>query len=54
MAPVRQGSIMGTVSIFQEDKIIAETSLVAIESSAKMGLIDYFQNVIKKWLILVH
>lgn len=54
MAPVRQGSIMGTVSIFQDDKIIAETSLVALESTHKMEFFDYLQNVIKKWLVLIH
>lgn len=54
MAPVRQGSIIGTVSIFQGDKIIAETSLVTIESTAKMNLVDYFQNVFKHWLILIN
>ncbi|MGI6085056.1 MAG: D-alanyl-D-alanine carboxypeptidase family protein [Acetivibrionales bacterium] len=54
MAPVRKGSIMGTVSVFQDDKIIAETSLIALESAHKMELMDYFQNVIKKWLILIH
>jgi D-alanyl-D-alanine carboxypeptidase (penicillin-binding protein 5/6) len=54
MAPVRQGSIMGTISIFQDDKIIAETSLITIESTQKMELWDYFQNVIKKWLIMIH
>lgn len=42
MAPVRQGSIMGTISIFQDDKIIAETSLITIESTQKMELWDYF------------
>ena len=54
MAPVRQGAIMGTVSIFQGDRIIAETSLITIESAQKMELWDYFQNVIKKWLIIIH
>jgi D-alanyl-D-alanine carboxypeptidase (penicillin-binding protein 5/6) len=54
MAPVRQGKIMGTISIFQGDKIIAETSLIALESTQKMQLSDYFQNVIKKWLIMIH
>lgn len=54
MAPVRQGSIMGTVSIFQGDKIIAETSLISIESTNKMELWDYYLNTIKKWLIILH
>jgi len=54
MAPVRQGAIMGTVSIFQGDRIIAETSLITVESAQKMELWDYFQNVIKKWLIIIH
>lgn len=54
MAPVRQGSIMGTVSIFQGDKIIAETSLISIESTNKMELWDYYLNAIKKWLIMLH
>ncbi len=50
MAPIRQGSIMGTVSIFQGDKIIAETSLIALDSAHKMMLSDYMKMVIKKWI----
>ena len=54
MAPVRQGAIIGTISIFQGDRIIAETSLITVESAQKMELMDYFLNVIKKWLIIIH
>lgn len=54
MAPVRRGSVMGTISIFQGDKIIAEISLITIESAQKMELWDYFMNVVKKWLVLIH
>lgn len=54
MAPVKQGSIMGTVSIFQGDKIIAETSLIALNSSQKMGLSDYMKIVLSRWLTIVH
>ncbi|HHU90571.1 MAG TPA: D-alanyl-D-alanine carboxypeptidase [Clostridiaceae bacterium] len=54
MAPVRQGSILGTISIFQGEKIIAETSLITIESAHKMDFMDYFQDVIKKWLVMIH
>lgn len=50
MAPVRQGSIMGTVSIFQGDKIIAETSLVTLDSAQKMEFSDYMKMVIKRWV----
>jgi D-alanyl-D-alanine carboxypeptidase (penicillin-binding protein 5/6) len=49
-APVRQGSIMGTVSIFQGDKIIAETQLITLNSAQKMRFSDYMKIVVKKWI----
>lgn len=49
-APVRQGTIMGTVSIFQGDRIIAETSLIAMNSAQRMRFSDYMSIAIKKWI----
>ena len=54
MAPVRQGTILGTVSIYQGDKIIAETSLIGLNSSQKMRLQDYMKIVLVNWLKMVH
>lgn len=54
MSPVRQGSIMGTVSIYQGDKIISETSLISLNSSQKMRLPDYIKIVLAKWLKVIH
>jgi D-alanyl-D-alanine carboxypeptidase (penicillin-binding protein 5/6) len=53
MAPVTQGSILGTVSVFQGDRIIAETSLIALQSAEKMELIDYIEKVVYEWLKIV-
>ena len=52
-APVRRGTILGTVSVFQGDEIIAETSLIAMNSAEKMELIDYIGRVVHEWLKLV-
>ena len=52
MAPVKQGSILGTVSVFQGDRIIAETSLIAMGSAEKMALTDYISHVLSQWLHL--
>lgn len=52
MAPVKQGSILGTVSVFQGDRIIAETSLIAMGSAEKMALSDYISHVLSQWLHL--
>jgi hypothetical protein len=53
MAPVTQGSILGTVSVFQGDRIIAETSLIALQSAEKMELMDYIEKVVYEWLKIV-
>lgn len=52
-APVKRGTVMGTVSVFQGDRIIAETSLIAVDSAEKMELADYIGHVITHWLKLV-
>lgn len=49
-APVKKGSIMGTVSIYHGDRIIAETSLIALDSAEKKELKDYIGDVIIKWI----
>ncbi|NMA64884.1 MAG: D-alanyl-D-alanine carboxypeptidase [Clostridiaceae bacterium] len=48
-APVKKGSIMGTVSVYQGDRIIAETSLIAMDSAEKKELKDYIKQVIIEW-----
>lgn len=53
-APIKKGSVMGTVSVFQGEKIIAETSLIAMDSSEKMQLGDYISRVIQEWVMLVN
>ncbi len=53
-APVKRGTIMGTVSIFQGEKIIAETSLIALDSAEKMKLSNYLSNVVNQWIKLIH
>lgn len=50
MAPVSKGSIMGTVSIYNGDNIIAETSLITLDSAQKMQLSDYLKIVVKRWV----
>lgn len=52
IAPVKQGSILGTVSVYQGDKIIAETSLIAMGSAEKMELLDYIAYVLSHWLFM--
>lgn len=52
-APVRQGTILGTVSIYQGDQIIAETSLIGLNSSQRMTLGDYLKMVMAQWLKVI-
>ena len=52
-APVRQGSSIGTISVFQGEKIIAETSLIAMASAEKMEILDYISHVFLKWIHLL-
>lgn len=53
MAPIKRGSIIGTVSVFQGEKIIVETSLIALNSAEKMKLINYIGRVILQWIKLI-
>lgn len=53
-APVKKGSIMGTVSIYHGDRIIAETSLIALDSAEKKELKDYIGDVIIKWIDIMN
>lgn len=48
-APVKKGSIMGTVSVYHGDRIIAETSLIAMNSAEKKELKDYIMEVFIEW-----
>lgn len=50
MAPVKQGTILGSVSVFKEDEIIAETSVIAREGVEKKTLADYMSQVIRSWI----
>ncbi len=52
-APVRQGTILGTVSIYQGDQIIAETSLIGLNGSQRMTLGDYLKMVMAQWLKVI-
>ena len=47
----KTGEYLGTINISRR-KDIAET-FITIESAHKMDF-DYFQDVIKKWLVMIH
>lgn len=51
-APVKCGAILGTVSVFKGDNIIAETSLIAKNSAEKKELNDYIAQVLAQWIYL--
>ena len=48
-APVQKGAILGTVSVFQGERIIAESSLIAMESVSKKTIKNYINQVIDNW-----
>lgn len=50
IAPVKKGCIMGTVSVYHGDRIIAETSLITVDSAEKKELKDYIGEVILNWV----
>jgi len=52
MAPVRRGTILGTVSVFKGDEIIAETSLITLDGAQKMRFSDYLVFVLKNWIYI--
>lgn len=49
-APVRKGSILGTVSVYKGDQIIGESSLIAMESVEKKQFVDYLNQVVDHWV----
>ena len=53
MAPIKKGSILGTVSVYQGERIIAEASLVSLSSAEVKTLKDYFEQVLYNWLQVI-
>lgn len=49
-APVKKGTIMGTISIYKNDSILAETSLIALNSAERKVLSDYINQVVNEWV----
>jgi len=49
-APVRKGTILGTVSVYKGDEIIGESSLIAMESAERMQFVDYLNQVVDHWV----
>ncbi len=52
-APVLRGTIVGTVSIFNGDTIVAETSLITLEGAEKMRFSDYLGKVLHSWTVMM-
>lgn len=52
-APVRRGTILGTVSVYKGDMIIGESSLIAMENAEKKLLADYLNQVVYQWVHLI-
>lgn len=49
-APVRKGTILGTVSVFKGDEIIGESPLIAMESAERKVFADYMSQVLYNWV----
>lgn len=49
-APVKKGTIMGTISVYKGDRILAETSLIALNSAERKELSDYISQVVNEWV----
>lgn len=49
-APVRKGTILGTVSVYRGDEIIGESPLIAMESAERKVFTDYLSQVVDNWL----
>ncbi|HOJ85229.1 MAG TPA: hypothetical protein PKY23_11055, partial [Bacillota bacterium] len=49
-APVRKGTILGTVSVYKGSGIIAESPLIAMESAEMKVFADYLSQVIDTWV----
>lgn len=50
MAPVRKGTILGTVSVYKGGEIIAESPLIAMRSVERKEFYDYLGQVIDNWV----
>lgn len=49
-APIRRGTILGTISVYKGDEIIGESSLIAMESADRKQFVDYLNQVVDHWV----
>ena len=50
-APVNKGERIGTVEILKGDKKIAEVGIIAQESVPRIGTIDTFSGLLRRWML---
>ena len=50
-APVNKGERIGTVEILKGDKKIAEVGIIAGESVPRIGTIDTFSGLLRRWML---
>lgn len=48
-APIREGDTVGSIRFVYEGKVLAEASLLAANSSRRLGFGDYFQKLLHSW-----
>ena len=53
-APIRKGTILGTVSVYKGEEIIAESPLIAMGSAERKVFADYLSQVIEKWVHIIN
>ena len=53
-APIRKGTILGTVSVYKGDEIIGESSIIAMENAERKVFTDYLSQVIDHWVHILN
>ncbi len=48
-APVEKGDVLGTLEVWEDGRVLAETELVAAETVESSAYLDYLERLFKRW-----
>ena len=50
-APVEKGDVLGTLEVWEDGRVLAETELVAAETVESSAYLDYLERLFKRWSV---
>lgn len=50
-APVEKGDVLGTLEVWEDGRVLAETELVAVETVESSAYLDYLERLFKRWSV---